>query len=271
MAGRCRLAVPTLAAALLGGCASAAVLRYSSDDPSDRWESGVRLHSARAGRALFVSTFAGVDLGDTPGLDSRTLTFSLLARNESDSDLRLDPGDFRVWDTRTGKAYPPIDPEGVLEILDRDRRSEIGLAAVQRDFRGLMAIPLLAGQIAALAGDAEARAEAAKAFDESERAESEETDRHRAALSDLEAHRRHWSEDALRRTDLRAGRSLSGDLVFRFPDRFQPPDTLLMQWRAPDGRFLELGRYGRPLLPSDTAAPVRAFSQRGQQSPFETR
>jgi hypothetical protein len=253
---------------LLGACAPAPILRYASDDPADRWESGVRLHSARTGGALFISAFAGETMGEVPGRDGRALAFSLLARNESASDLRLDPSDFRLLAPRTGKAYPPADPEAALAIVDRDRREEIGRAAVQRNFRGLMAIPLLAGQVAALAGDARERAEVAKEYAESERAEAEEHALHQATLAELDDRRRPWAEDALRRTDLRAGKTLSGDLTFPFPDLPLPPDSVVLQWRGPGGGYLELGRYGRPVLAEDTAAPGRAYRSRGPASPY---
>lgn len=263
-----RRALPALAASLLGACASGPILRYASADPTDRWESGVRLHSARAGGALFISAFAGESAGQVPGQDGRALAFSLLARNESGSELSVNPSDFRLSAPHTGKAYPAADPESALAILDQERREENGRAAVQRNFRGLMAIPLLAGQIAALAGDARERAQASKDYAESERAEADELARHQEALSDLEERRRPWAENALRRTDLRPGKTVSGDLTFPFPELPLPPDTLVLQWRGPDGAYLEVGRYGRPILAADTAAPGKAYRSRGPASPY---
>jgi hypothetical protein len=258
------VATPAFAtlAVLLGACAPGPVLRYASDDPADRWQAGVRLHAARAERALFLTAFAGETVGEVPGHDGRALTFSLLARNPSDSILRLDPGDFRLLVPRTGKAYAPVDPESVLAALDRDRRDEIHLASAQRDFRGILAVPLLAADIASLGADARTRGETARVRAEAERAEAEENALHREALDGLDAVRRRWSEEALRRTDLDAGKGTTGDLTFPFPGFPLPPDTVVMQWRAPDGRFRDLGRYGRPRLPADTAAPDRPYRLR---------
>jgi hypothetical protein len=229
-------------------------LRYSSDDPSDRWNSGVRLHSARTQGASFISAYVGETSGEVPGQYARALTFSLLARNESGSDLRLDPSGFRLLAPHSGKAYPVVDPESALAVLDRNRRMEIDRASAQTVFRGILAVPLLAGEIASLWSNPREREEASKALAESERAASEEKASHQEAMAGIETDYRHWAGDALRRTDLAAGKSLSGDLTFIFPDVPLPPDTLVLQWTPSGGKPFDLGSYGRPRIAEDTVS-----------------
>lgn len=84
----------------------------------------MRLHTARTEGASFISAYVGETSGEVPGQYGRALTLSLLARNESGSDLRLEPSDFRLLAPRSGKAYPMVDPESALAVSDRDRRTE---------------------------------------------------------------------------------------------------------------------------------------------------
>jgi hypothetical protein len=257
MARKGFISFPAFAAALLGGCAPTPLLRYASDDPADRWKSGVRLHSARTEEASFISAFVGettgqVPDGAAPGRYGRAITISLLARNESASDLRLEPADFRMLAARSGKAYTPVDPESAIVVLDRIRQTEIQRASDETAFRGILALPLLAGEVASLWGSPRDRDEASKALAESERADAEEKARHQEAMAEIDGGYRRWTEEALRRTDLAAGKSLSGDLTFVFPEGDLPPDTLMLEWTPAGGRPHDLGRYGRPRIAADT-------------------
>jgi hypothetical protein len=71
--------------------------------------------------------------------------------------------------------------------------------------------------------------------------------------------------NALRKTTLFAGMEAQGRVAFAVTGDATPPDTLVLQWKRPDGTYADLGRYGRPPLPKPE--PKAQDTRRGYVGP----
>lgn len=110
---------------------------------------------------------------------------------------------------------------------------------------------ILLGAAADAAGgvDPKTEAERRRTEKESREREAETEARHAKALEEWKCVKNEWSVNALRKTTLMPGVEVQGRVAFAGPAEAPPADTLLLQWKRPDGSFADLGRYARPPLP----------------------
>lgn len=266
----------SLAAGILSGCGGQGppVLHYASSDTADFWRSGLRIHP----RELPDYAFTVAYLEPSPEtslrwFDSRPLSFLVGVRSRAGATALLDPVDFHLLPVCGDRPMAAIDPEGVIRDADRTRELEEAQYARTAAIDAGIEVPLAFLDLAAtFVGKTPEQAER----DDREYAERREQRRdneahHQRDQVELQTFRDAWAKRALRKTTLTQDAEMSGMVVFATPKDRLPADTLVLQWRRPDGAFANLGVFGRPFIaepPPRKAVPGRGMPLDGMGAPF---
>lgn len=232
---------------------------------------GQRLHSASTPGFSITTSFLEYLYEPVPGLDgARPLIFRVAVRNSGAQRALLDPSAFRLLPPDSGPPLPAIDPEHVLLAAERGKIAENASHAGRAGAEAMLDLPMIILDAAAdLSGGKPPQAERDRRRLEEERGieKAESEARHEKALKEWDGVRSEWSVNALRKTTLMPGMEAQGRVAFAVTGNGPPPDTLLLQWKRPDGNFADLGRYGRPPLPVDTL-PKPRDPRDPRQAPF---
>jgi hypothetical protein len=192
----------------VGGCATPApIVRLAPVSPDVLWVSG---------RASVAQEQEGIRVGAAfDHQDGPTLGLRVEVENATEANVDVDPHEFTYTTCRgtalatCGATRRIVDPEEVLAALDERQSREQADATNSQAFLGTMVILSAVGDVASIAsGHADHHTGdntvAAANFMESDAAV------HETRLASIAVQQQVWSNEALRRTTLTAGRGTGG-------------------------------------------------------------